>query len=50
MQYVFRIYTGNTVYDGIVIEAIIRATNDKDAQAKAAILANGRPYSCNKKA
>ena len=49
-KYVFRIYTGNMVYDGIVVEATIIAVNDKDAQEKAAILANGRPFSCNRQA
>lgn len=46
--YIFRTYTGWTVYDGMLSEAIIYAENDQEARQKAIEQAQGKAFSCNR--
>ena len=47
-KYIFRIYTGWSVYDGLLSEQIITANNDDEAQEKAILLSEGRAFTCNR--
>lgn len=45
--YIFRTFTGWTVYDAITAERIIYAANDQEAETIARAAAAGRAYTCN---